>query len=71
MVQADRRSFHKCVKSFVTDEKTKQWSPTQMYPTLSTELVAEKCAKFFNNISSEYQALDLSKLPTTFEGGRY
>ena len=62
MVSTDSRSFHKCVKSFVTDEKSKQWSPEQMFPDLDRTQVAEKCAEFFNNISCEYDPLDLVKV---------
>ena len=37
MPAADSRSFHKCVKSFVSDEKAKQWSPTSMFPQLDEQ----------------------------------
>ena len=68
MVGADSRTFHKCVKSFVNDEKTKGWNPMQMYPSLDAEAVANKCADFFNGISQEYPPLDKSKIPSTFDG---
>ena len=68
MLAADRRSFHKCVKSFVTDEKAKQWTPRQMFPSLAPQEVAERCVDFFNGISAEYEPLKTSKIPRTFDG---
>ena len=67
MLGADSRTFHKTVKSFVTDEKSKHWSPTHMYPGLKPVEVAEKCAEFFNSISAEYEPLDLTQIPTTHD----
>ena len=67
MMGASSHSIHKCVKAMASDEKAKQWSPRQMYPELSAEQVAEKCAEFFNNISSEYNPLTPDSIPSTFE----
>ena len=66
MVAADSRSFHRSVKLIVSDEKKKPWTPMQMFPTLSPTQVAEKCAKFFNGISAEYEALKQEDIPETF-----
>ena len=38
-----------------------------MYPCEESKVVAEKSATFFNNISAEYQPLDWSRVPVTFE----
>lgn len=67
MIGCDSRNFHKTVKAFISDEKTKQWSPRQMYPELSALQVVEKCADFFNGISNEYEPLSLSEIPLTFD----
>ena len=67
MISADSKSFHKCVRAIISDEKTKTWSPRCMYPELSAQQVAEKCAEFFNGISSEYQPLSQHDIPRTFD----
>ena len=67
MLAADSLSFHACVKSIVTDEKKKAWTPKNMYPKLPPQIVAEKCAEFFNSISSEYEPLKEEDIPSTFE----
>ena len=67
IIAADSRSFHQAVKSIISDEKKKPWTPTQMFPTLSPVQVAEKCADFFNGISSEYEPLRKTDIPETFK----
>ena len=49
------------------NEVKDRWSPTQMYPNDSDAEVAEKLASFFNNISSQYQPLDQTKILPTFD----
>ena len=34
MLASDSKSFHKCVKSTINDEKTKHWSLMSMFPSL-------------------------------------
>ena len=67
MLEATSKTFHKSVRSFVSDEKAKQWSPMQMFPKLSPQQVAERCADFFNGISAEYDPLDEAQIPITFD----
>ena len=65
MLAADSKSFHRYVRSTVSDEKTKSWTPRQMFPNLGPVEVAEKCADFFNGISAEYQPLLAEQIPVT------
>ena len=67
MLASDSKAFHKNVKSFVTDEKAKHWSPLDMFPDLKPLEVAERCAEFFNGISAEYEPLNINAVPQTFD----
>ena len=67
MLGCNSRSFHRCVKSFVSDEKANQWSPRHMFPDLSAKQVAERCADFFNGISNEYRPLQPEDIPNTYD----
>ena len=57
--------FFSHLKSLLGHNDASRWSPTQMYPGDSEEVVAENLAEFYNNISSQYQPLDLSLVPRT------
>ena len=58
--------FHH-LQCLMGNEVKERWSPTQMYPNDSEAEVAEKLASFFNDISSQYQPLDQTKILPTFE----
>ena len=66
-LNCDSRTFHKAVKAVISDEKTKHWTPRDMFPDLSAQQVADKCADYFNGISAQYEPLDLNKIPLTHE----
>ena len=42
------KKFHECVRSFINNDKSKQWSPKQLYPNASEKQIAENLASFFN-----------------------
>ena len=67
MLGCESKTFHKCVRAVVSDDKPKTWSPRQLFPDLDARGVAEKCAEFFNGISSEYDPLDINQIPRSHD----
>ena len=62
----DSKAFHKGVKCFLTAEETAQWDARSLLPG-DNDLTVAKLADYFNGISQEYEPLDLSTLPTTYD----
>ena len=58
--------FFSHLKTLLGHNDTSRWSPTDMYPGDSEQVVAEKLAEYYNDISSLYQPLDMSLLPKTY-----
>ena len=58
--------FHH-LQCLLSNNNKEMWSPMSMYPGQSKSEVAEKVADFFNDISSQFEPLDITKVPTTFE----
>ena len=67
IINASKNGFHDCVKAFINNEKEGAWTPLSLFPGADKREVAERMATFFNNISNEYQPLDLTKIPHTFD----
>ena len=65
ILESGCNKFHECVKAFTSNEKQKAWSPTLLYPGASNKQAAENLDEFFNNISSEYDPLDMNNIPLT------
>ena len=59
--------FYKHVNALTGVNQKPRWSPRAMYPDKEDKEIAETLAEFFNNISAEYQPLDMNKIPTTFD----
>ena len=51
------RSWFKAIKSLKTKEVEKPWNVRSLFPETSDEEIANKCADFFCEISSEYRPL--------------
>lgn len=67
ILQGGKHQFHECVRSFLNNDKKKDWSPDELYPGASEADVAENLAAYFNNISSEYEALKTEDIPNTYD----
>lgn len=65
--QGQDNNFHQCVKAFNNNDKSKDWSPRELYPDLNESQAAEKLAQYFNNISNEYELLDFNEIPVTYD----
>ena len=55
------------MNAFCSEDKKKDLSPRMLYENKSEQEAAEELAIYFNNISNEYEPLDVSKIPRTFE----
>ena len=67
ILSASANGFHDCVKAFVNNENKTGWTPMDLFPGKSRKEAAESMAEFFNNISNEYEPLDLRLIPKTFD----
>ena len=63
------RNFYKHVKNFSKLEKPKQFDVRELLPDKTDEQVAEELAVYFNRISLEFNPLQESDIPETFETG--
>ena len=52
------RGYYSTIKMLHDTEPKAKWSPNEIFPGESDQLVAEKCADFFNAISSEFNQID-------------
>ena len=65
--KTDSKSFHKGVKAFLSAKETEKWDARSLYPGKTDREIAELLADYFNGISQEYDPLDITKIPTTYE----
>ena len=65
--RTDSKSFHKGVKTFLNAEEASKWDVRALFPGQPDKEVAENLAGYFNNISQEYQPLDMTSLPRTYD----
>ena len=63
----DPKHFHECVKALLQGNSPPKWDVRTLKPDKSDEELAEWLADFFNGISSEYEPLDPSTIPSTFD----
>ena len=63
----DLKRFHRGVKAFLSAEEVQKWDVRSIFPNRSDLEVAEDLADFFNGISSEYEPLHTTRIPTTYD----
>ena len=63
---AATKNFHKNVKSFNSAEKPKEFDVRSLKPGCTDKEVAEDVAKYFNQISTEFDPLDPFQIPRTY-----
>ena len=66
MLAGDARAFFSCVNTLKNGANKSKWSPRLLYPGANDHQVAESLADYFNAISSEYNPLDRSLVPTAY-----
>ena len=55
--QKNSSAYHATVKLLASGLPKKRWTPAEVFPELSEQEVSEKCADFFNGISSEFEQI--------------
>ena len=66
LAQTTSKTFHKCVKTFLASEQGVPWTPNSMYQGKTDSEVADELARYFNNISAEYDPLRREDIPQTY-----
>ena len=61
------RSFYKNVRSYKSHEKPKQFDVRDILVGKSNEECSEALADHFNSVSNEFQALEPSEVPITWD----
>ena len=59
--------FFQHVKCLTCKNAGSKWNPKQMFPGLDSEQTADRLVTFFNAISSQYEPLNSTDIPTTLE----
>ena len=64
---ADKNKFFKCVSAFLGEGADAPWNISSLFPDLNDLGIAETVAEYFNEISQQYDPLDMKKIPHTFD----
>ena len=56
-------TYYQTINMLQQERKQEKWSPLHLFPDLGEREVAERCADFFNGISSEFQQIRAPQAP--------
>ena len=57
-LQDGGRAYHQTMALLTNDKPKPRWTPCDLFPELNEKETAERCADFFNGISSEFDQID-------------